>query len=68
MGIIEEQLCVMLGCHVNLVWDFAECVFDESFLQLRLLAMRPGSENSFGNRDLFTARINSFDFVSDCLS
>ena len=45
MGIVEEQLGLVLGGHVELVWDFTECVFDESFLQLRLFTVAPRFEN-----------------------
>ena len=65
MGIVEEQLCLVLESGLELVWDFAECVFDESFLQLRLFAVAPRFENV---DDLLASVATDLmrEFLSEC--
>jgi len=54
VGIVEEQLGLVLKRGLELVWDFAEGVFDESFLQLRLRAFRPGAQHGLYDLNLAT--------------
>ncbi len=66
--VVEIKPRLVLHRGVDLIRHFAESVFDESFLQLRLFAVGPCAQNGFGNRYLADVGIDPFDFMRDRLS